>query len=380
VLTPGTWALRARAADRSAGAFAEFTSATLVERYGLPDTLQIVGRARDLGDFVTPGSGCTFADESGGRRFNGLLTQIVRKGDGTGVLTWAGDDLRLWDRIVYPDPAHAITAQTLDYDVRTGPAESVLLNYIKFNAGPSALAARRVAGLTVPASAGRGATITTTARLDVLGRLITDIAEAAGLRVRVVQDGTDLDVVVSVVPDLTATARYGSADAGGPGLLADDWSYTLNRPTTNDAIVAGGGEGAARLFVEQADSGAQALWAARIESMVDQRQTSDTGELTQAGVDELAGGAAPVEITATVLDSPDLRIGVDVPLGALVSLDLAGELVVDRLRQITTEITVASGSPTVKITPLIGSLDAALTRDQKQFLAMKRALRKVASQ
>jgi ReqiPepy6 Gp37-like protein len=378
-LVSGAWSLRVRNPDRTVGAFGEYTSATLIERFNTPDTLQVSGRAADLSDFAILGSGCTLADDSGARRFNGPLTQLIRRGDGTCTLTWTSDLIWLWDRIVYPNSAQAITGQSVDYDVRTGPAETVLLAYANANAGPGALSSRRVGGLTVPASAGRGGTVKITARLDVLGRLVADIAEAANLRVRVIQSGTSLALVVTDVPDLSATALYGSADSGGPGLLADDWTWTLTRPTVTDAITAGGGEGAARIFREAIDANALSRWGARVELLVDQRQTTDTAELDQAGADALTAGSEPVEISATVLDSPDLRIGVDVPLGARVTLDLAGELVVDRLRQVTTTITVQDGSPTVQTVPLVGSPDAGLTRDQREFIAMRRTLRKVAT-
>lgn len=376
---PGGWSLRARGADRSPGAFAEFSSAILVERFNLPDSLQATGRTADLAEFAVLGTGCTLADETGTRRFNGPLTSIVRRGNGTCTLTWTSDLIWLWDRVCYPNPGQPITGQTTDYDIRNGAAETVLLGYIAANAGPAALTARRVAGLTLPDSSGRGATIRVTARLDVLGRLVADIAEAAGLRVHVVQSGTTLGVTVTTAPNLAASARYGPADAGGPGLLSDDWTWTLTRPSVTDAITAGGGEGVDRIFREAIDTAATARWGARVEALIDQRQTTDIGELDQAGAEALAGGADPVEISATILDSPDLRIGVDVPLGALVSLDLDGHRIVDRLRQVTTTITRQSGAATVQVVPIVGSPDAGLTRDQKEFIKMRNALRKVVS-
>jgi hypothetical protein len=373
-----SWSLRARNADLTGGAFVDFSNATLVERHNSPDSFQVSGYTRDLAQLAVPGMGCTLADDQGVRRFSGPLTQIVRNGDGTMDLTWASDLIWLWGRICYPDPAHVITGQSTDTDERTGPAETVLLAFINANAGPGALAARRVPGLgPMPASLGRGPNAKKTAKLDVLGQLVADMAESAGVRVTVQQVGTALAVVVADAPDLSAWARYGPREAGGPGLLAEDWSYTISRPALNDAIVAGGGDGLLRVYRERTDADSATAWGGRIEQLVDSAQTVASDELDQAGDDALAAGAAPVEIKATVLDDPDLRIGVDVPMGAQVALDLDGDLIVERLRQVTTTIAVADGQPTVSVVPVIGSPDAALTQDQKAFLRMRRDLRKV---
>jgi hypothetical protein len=84
-----------------------------------------------------------------------------------------------------------------------------------------------------------------------------------------------------------------------------------------------------------------------------------------------------VDITATLLDSPDLPLST-VPIGSLVGLDLDGEFIVDRLRQVTTTFGASNG-PTITVTGLVGSADAGLTRSQKDFLAVQKSLRKVIS-
>lgn len=375
-MTP-SWTLRARNNDLTLGAVLGDWSATLVDRSNRPSTLQVTGYTSNLRPLLVMDGGIVLDDDTG-RRFSGIPSSLQRRGDRTCTLTFEDDLIRLWGRLAYPTPTAAITAQTVDYgDVQTGPAETVLLHYINANAGPGALTARQVPGLTVPASSGRGGTVTVTARLDVLGRLVADLADPAGLRVRVVHTGGALAVVVDDAPDLTATAKYGTPEAGGPGMLGEDWSYTLAKPDVTAAEVAGGGEGTARTFRERVDTAAETAWGRRVEALVDQRQTTDTGELDKAGDDALADGAQPVQIAATVLDAPGLRLGADVPLGALVTLDLDGQLVVDRLRQVTTTIAVSSGEATQTVTGLVGSPDAGLTRTQKELLQMRKSLRKV---
>jgi hypothetical protein len=375
----GAWSLRRRKADRTQDIFGEFTEATLVERYNLADTLQVTGNVAQLSPFIVPGYGCTLADSTGTRRFNGYLSQIDRTAT-TCTLTYTGDLGQLWNRFVYPDPAHSITSQSADTDVRTGKQETVLLAYIAVNIGASALTARRMAGLVVPASAGRGATVKNTARLDVLGTLVAKIAEAANLRLTIVQSGTALNLVISDAPDLSASARFGAWDSGGPGVVASDWSLTYAAPTVTDAVAAGAGDLSTRVFREIISTGQETVWGLRVEDLIDESQTTDLDELDQAAQDAIDSGSTPVQITATVLDSPGYVLGRDVPLGAKVSLDLGGNLVVDRLRQLTTTIKPTDGSATVSVVPVIGSPDSPLTPVARSIRDLRRILRKAVSQ
>lgn len=381
-----SWTLRARAANLAGGAVInDWTSLVLVQRWNLPDTLSITGQWADLQALYQDGSGndvltggCTLNDDTG-RRFSGLLSIVEEDIDAdTVTLTFESDLIRLWERNVYPDPAHAWGSQTTDYDVRTGAHETSLLAYINLNAGPGALVARRIAGLAVPTSLGRGSTTPITARFDVLGRLVSDYAIADGLTFDVLQSGSALNVTVTAAPDLSATARYGTSHSGGPGLLGDGARVTLTKPDVTTALVAGGGIGVSRVLRERTDTAAESAWGRRSEQLVDQNGTSNTTELDKAGDDALAAGAQPVAVEAPINDAPDLRLGTDVPLGSLVTLDLRRRVIVDRLQQITTAISASDG-PTVQVSGLVGSPDAGLTRSQKEFLAMKRQLRKVAS-
>lgn len=380
------WSLRARKADLSFGPMFQDWTGQLVNRCNFPDTLQVTGRSDHLKPLFTASdgtldvSGGAILDDGNGRRFSGFITNLKR-GKVTSTITFTSDLMRIWPPLVYPTPSQPITNQTTDYgDVRTGPAETVLLGYINANAGPGALLARRVPGLVIPTSAGRGGTASRTSRLDILGPLVAELAEAAALRVNVLQDGSSLLVTVDDMPDLSATAKYGTPDHGGPGMLGEDWEYEITRPAINVAEVAGGGEGTLRKFRERIDADSVAIWG-RIEGLVDQRQTTDNTELDKAGDDELAGAAQPVAITAAVLDEPGRRLGVDVPMGALLTLDLDDGLrIVDRLRQVTTTFAVNDGEKSVSVEGVVGSVDAGLTQDQKDFIAQRKLLRKGSQQ
>ncbi len=367
-----TWTLRARGADYSGGDVYTDWTGELIERHNLPDSLQVTGPLDHLRGLCEPGIGVTLADDTG-FRFSGPMTEFTKKGDRTCTVTFASDLLWLWDRIVYANPAAAWPSQAADHDSRSGPAETVALAYIDVNAGPSALAARQVAGLTVPASAGRGLTTPVTARFDNLGQLVADLLELSGLRIRLVPGGSGLTVDMDTVDDLSTWARYGTAEAGGPGVLSEDWVYTVKAPEVTRGLVGGEGVLAARLLRERDDAAAEALWGRRVETFVDQNNSSDTTELDAAGDRAVADGATPVEIRATVPDTPGLILGQDVPLGSKVALDLDGDVVIDRLRQVTTSI----GVDGITRKGVVGSPTAGLTSDQKRFFALHKALRKV---
>jgi hypothetical protein len=61
-----------------------------------------------------------------------------------------------------------------DYDVRTGPAETVMKQYVEYNIGPSAFPGRSM--VTVDTDTGMGATVTGNARFDNLLDLLSSLA------------------------------------------------------------------------------------------------------------------------------------------------------------------------------------------------------------
>jgi hypothetical protein len=374
------WTVRARTVDLRMVDHVRFTQLSMVERYNTPDTAVLQGATTDLAPLLAPGMGACLYDGTT-QRMSGVVTDIERHGDGTAQVTLTGDLIRIWDRIAYPNPAQAFGSQTTDYDVRTGARETLLLAYVNANAGPGALTARQVNRLRLPASTGRGGTVTIRARFDKLGEMAADLAEGAALRVRIVHTPSMattagwLDVLVDDAPDLTLWARYGTPSSGGPGLLAPDWAYTLAVPTVTRAEVAAGGLGAARILREEGATDAEALWGRRIETLVDQRQTTDATEIAQAGTDAITEGAGQTSVTVKVLDSRGVQIGSDVPVGARVAATLDGVVVKERIREVTTTVAVQSGQATVVTEPVFGTSDSAAKSATQ--LQLTKALRRI---
>jgi hypothetical protein len=373
------WTVRARNMDLSMSDHVQFSQLSLVERYNSPDTCVLQGRSRDLAALMVPGMGAVLYDGNV-QRVSGVVTEITRNGDRTGQVTITSDLVRLWDRLCYPSPTLRWFEQTAVRDTRTGALETVLLGFINANAGPGAIAARQVPGLRVPVSAGRGGATTVGARFNNLGQLAATLAERANLRVRVVHAATPgttplLNVVLEDAPDLSAWARYGTPNSGGPGMLAPDWEYGIGAPTVTRAEVAAGGEGAARILEEQGSPSAETLWGRRIESFVDQRQTTDVNEIGDAGFDALNEGVGSSTVQVKIRDSAGLRIGQDVPVGARVSASLDGLRVTERVREVTTTVALGGDSATVTVEPVFGTADGGgQTKTQAQLARILRRI------
>lgn len=365
-----------------------WSSLTVVERHNVLGVGQgawtLTAASDSLRDLLVPGRGVILLRGSGDGAASAQImsgpTTSIKRGPKTSTISGVSD-LSSLNRILYPDPTKPITAQPAAYDDRSGPAEDLVLGYSDSNAGPSALPARRVFGLRIPASQHRGARATLSGRLDLLTSTISDLAESGGLHVEVIHAedaaGPYLTFVVRPVTDRSANVRFGTVGDFTGGTIGSDWSYELNRPTTTDAIVAGGGQGTARTFREATDAVAESTWGAKVETLVDQRQTTDPDELDRAGTDALNDGSEPVSISFTIGDSADVRYRRDWQVGDRVGVSIDGIDVSNVVREVTTTITRSSNSATERISALVGSRDSsAWTTKSNRDTA--RALRELA--
>lgn len=265
----------------------------------------------------------------------------------TNALTLAGVDDTVWlaRRLALPDPAGP-PYDTQAYDVRTGPAETVMHGFVDYNAGPSAKSERQVPGLILAPDLGRGTSVTGRGRFHPLHELLPRLALAGGdLGFRIVQDGDQLLFEVYEPSDLTGTAKFSE----GLGNLAE-LKYFERAPAGNYAYVAGGGEGTARVIVEGGDSGSIVRYG-RHEMFVDQRQTEDVGELTQKRDETLDESAARTGLGITPIDTERLAYGIDYRLGDRVTAIVDGTSIADVLREV--HIVLDGDGVTVK--PTIGT-------------------------
>jgi hypothetical protein len=274
------------------------------------------------------------------------------------TITLSGaDDLGVVaNRVAYADPGRSFNNQdTRAYDQRIGPQETVIKGFVAANAGPKALPARRHPALAIVHDRERGTPVTYAARFDALMDLVRSIAATAGpIGVQVVQRGRELVFDCYLPRDLTASAWF-SPELGN--LTAADLSDTA--ATTTNALVAGSGEGNTRAFVEVTGPDSDDPWR-RVETFVDQRSTPDWGELSQAGKDAIAQGAATARMSITALDLPRRAFGADYGLGDKVTVEIAPGVTYP---DIVTAVQLVAEAATETVTPVIGAADADAGED-----------------
>jgi hypothetical protein len=211
-------------------------------------------------------------------------------------------------------------------DLSSGVASTVLRDYVNLNAGPGAVAVRRVPGLTIGTDPVVGASVAGTARWQVLLPMLQELATAGAvdgvpIGFRVVQVGTGLEFQTYQPADLTATAVFSS----GFGNL-EGFEYEVTAPEANYVFVGGAGEGTARVIQEKPDSASVAKWG-RIEGeLVDARNAASVNELDVAATKALADNTEKTSLSITPIDTDLLAFGVHYGLGDRVTavLDAAG--------------------------------------------------------
>lgn len=247
----------------------------------------------------------------------------AKPGDGSAGLgritvPFSTDEAYVVERVSYPVPTQPATAQAASAVwTGAGNAEAVMRSLVDLNAGPGALAARRVPGLVLGALAGVGGNVSVSTRFQPLGEVLRTLALAGGgLGWRVVQVGTTLEFQVFAPRDLSGTVRF----SRGLGNLRK-FRWQPKSPTCTVAIVGGQGQGTARTIRERVDAAAVARWR-RIEKFIDQRNTNVLAELDQAGDEALADGAEQLGLETETVDTPRQAFGVQFGLGDRATVEL----------------------------------------------------------
>lgn len=297
-------------------------------------TLEVPYAGDAAAALLEPGSGIV-VDDGTRTLISGPMVKVQRAWTPAGDrLTAFGVDDLVWAarRIAHPSPADGdVTTQA--YDVRTGPAETVLLGYIDANAGPSALVDRRVPGLSLATDGARGETVTGRARFGNLLELLAELALAGGdLGFRIVQprDSSSLVAEVYVPADRTSTAIF----AEELGNLAG-FNFETGVPDATYLYVLGQGEGTLRAVVEGGT--APAGWG-RIEDVRDRRDTDDAGELAQARDEELAKAAATGALGLDPINTDAVTYGTDYGLGDKVRVLVDGSATDEVVREVKINI------------------------------------------
>lgn len=287
-----------------------------------------------------------FPDEGGQFIMAGPIEHILfersddgeNAGDGVVTVNFSDDLASVVARLAYPDPTLTPAAQVTDAWTYSGNAEVGIRTLVNLNAGPGALAARKVPQLALGTLAGVGADIDTTAdRMESLGAVARRMAiSGGGLGFRTRQSGQQILFEVYAPEDKSTSVRF-SFSLGNVKYLG----YEVSAPTATAAIVGGQGEGADRFVTEVVDDTASALWG-RTEVLVSRPGTSD--DLTGEGQAALTDGAATARLASNVADTPTQRFGTHYNLGDKVAVESwPGEQLVDVVRTVHIQCYATAG-------------------------------------
>lgn len=338
-------------------------------------TLNLPGGHPMIDALSTDGSGI-IVSLHGDPLFSGPTTKPKRKRDRQnpdGTFTFVGvtDEILLADALAYPDPTSSDpTSQSTSNDVRSGPIESLMHDFVDVNIGPNAATTPidRRRGLrekiTLGLDEARGATVQKSPRFQNLLTLEQELSllSDSTLGFRMVQSGAAIEFQTFAVRDRTDVVRL---DIENGTITSEEVEKT--GPTITYAIVAGQGEGTGRTIVPRttaAATAAEAAWGRPIERFIDQRNTDVVSELEQSGDEALLeAGFTATAVKVIPSDSQTMLYVVDWREGDLITVVVNGQ----ETESTVTAAALIVNSKTVAVGAAIGDVtgfdkEAALTQ------------------
>lgn len=301
-----------------------FTSFICIHRYNLAGTWVMTGGTDTLAT-LSKNMGIVVR-RNGEDFFSGVVGEFEDENGIDMSTNGYSDEDHLAGSLAYPVPAGA--PYTVDYDVRTGIAETIIKQYVNLNAGPGASPSRQISGLTLETDLARGTSVTGRARFDNLMTLINSLATQGGVGFRV------LDMEFQV---------YSPEDKSGAIVFSSElqtlgaYTYKEKRGKVNHVIVGGAGTGSARTFIEVSNSESILGWGRR-ELFIDQSNTSSSVELTAAANEELEKEGDTVSLTFAPIVTEAMRPFDDYGIGDWVTGVIRGVPIVQQVREIKTTI------------------------------------------
>ena len=356
----------------------------------LPSDHEWVGGVGDFPGDWTPSEGLTaygsgiIVSARGEVLFSGPTVQpefesTPENPDGSITFHGVTDTVILADMLAWPDPSQPdLNAQTFGGDRRSGPAETVMHEYVNANIGPDAPTSRRKAKLLMGADAGRGIVVSKRGRFHVLGELLTAIAAPSGLGFRIVQRGTYLYFDTYEIRNRTKEIRFDVEDGSLAGQKA-----TYSAPGVTRVLAAGKGRLRNQTFFEQSTTASEAAennWGRRIERYVYQKDTKDPVELEQAANEVLEqDGYTGFSFQAVPHEDELRRYGADWFLGDSVTIRMRQYPFDSEVYVTITGIVLMANAEGVKIGMTLGDAaafgaDAAASKREGQVQSRISAL------
>lgn len=320
-------------------------------------TVVIPNSHRQLGHLAATGARMviTYYDEF---VMSGYVFTIAGTGpstEGQTTITCQDDLWLVWRMLGWPVPTATIDAQGVKKDSRTGPAEDVAKGFLADNA------AHLIDDITVAPSLHRGASITVASRMAVLGEILMDPVDKAGIGLTVRQSGTGLLV------DAYAPKVYPHVLSEQAGTVVNwDWSRAI--PSSTRVIIGGPNVDTSREFREVVRPAYETALQYSIETFVDAGDAENYVHMDEAGNKALDAAGPTSGFKLELSETQAFHYGGTdgVHVGDQVSVDLGGQVFTDVLREADLSWKVEDG---LKISPTVGER----TDDPDVVLAKKLA-------
>lgn len=282
--------------------------------------------------------------------------------EGSTTFTVQDDLWLLWRMLGWPVPGADIFSQGVKKDTRTGPAETVAKGFVSANK------AHLTDTITVAADLGRGSSITVESRMAVLGDILIDPVDKAGIGLTVRQSGTGLLV------DAYAPRVYPHTLSEAAGtVLAWTWSRAI--PSSTRVIIGGPNTDTSREFRTLASAAQETALGYSIETFVDAQSAENYVHMDEEGQKALDAAGPTSGFTLELSESQAFHYGGagGVRVGDQVTVDIGGTAFTDILREAAFSWTREEG---LAITPTVG--DRSDDPDKtvaKKLAALSRGIR-----
>ena len=264
-----------------------------------------------------------------------------------------------------PASGGGLVGQTMEFDVRTGAAESVVKAIVTANKG------RGTPGVTVAADLGRGGSITVKNRFNTLIDITLPLLDAAGIGVTFRQSGAGL------VMDCYAGRTYPRTLTEESGVVQDS-TVSWAAPKATRVVVAGAGSGTSRVFTLVVDAALEAALGYSIEAFLDESSTTTDAERNTAGLVFLAQNAVTAGLTVTLAQTSVFSYDVagthgGIRVGDMVPVQVIDGLIVNALlRSCTLTYDTSAG---LQVVPQVGDLPSVNNTLAGQFASIAKIVR-----
>lgn len=290
---------------------------------------------------------------------SGKITQESAEGPAVrGVLrVYLKSDWRLLNNVLgWPVPGAALTAQTSEYYLAQGNAETIVKTVVTAN-----MITRLGMDVTCATNANRGEVVPdgVSFRFHTLAERLFPAIETAGVGITFEQSGAGIvcDVFVPPVFETILTEESG---------VLQWWSWTSTDPSATRVVAGGNGDWINRAFLQVIDTALETDHNDVVEVFQDARDAENSTVLTSRANEALAEGAPKTGFAVRLSESETFRYGKNgLVVGAKVTISVGGITRTDILREVTMSYTRNDG---VEVTPIIGEVHDNPDRSIANFL------------